>query len=107
MRWNNFAENRPAHDKMPMVRLLAGKGGMTFSDPNEGFRYTMNIIVPEAISTPVMNIGTQLNDGDGSSRAVYVNSVTGMVLGFGGGIALQDVGTILFLKIRLLLKQKR
>lgn len=89
-------KNRPLNENMPMIRLLAGKGGMTFSDPNEGYgKYLLNFVMPEALSAPIGNIATQLIDGDGSDAAIYVNSVTGLALGFLGGITLQDVGTTL------------
>ena len=88
--------NRPYNENLPMVRLLAGKGGMTFSDPNEGrTKNVLNFLVPEALTAPVGNIWTQLEDGDGSDAAIYVNSVTGLVLGLAGGITLGDIGTTL------------
>ncbi|WP_295680195.1 LamG-like jellyroll fold domain-containing protein [uncultured Fibrobacter sp.] len=88
--------DRPYNDNLPMVRLLAGKGGMTFSDPNEGrTKNVLNFLVPEALTAPVGNIWTQLEDGDGSDAAIYVNSVTGLVLGLAGGITLGDIGTTL------------
>ncbi len=86
--------NRPFNENMPMVRLLGGKGGMTFSDPNKGFRNFLNIFIPEGVSTSVMNMVEQF-DGDGSASAIYTNMVTGLALGVLGGIALQDVGTTL------------
>ena len=85
---------RPAHENMPMFRLLAGKGGMTFSDPNEGINNVMNFLIPEGITNTVFNIAAQL-DGDGSSAAIYTNTVTSIVLGILGGIALRDIGTTL------------
>ena len=89
-------KNRTAHENMPMVRLLAGKGGMTFSDPNEGFlKPALNFTVPEALSAPIGNIVTQLKEGDGSAAAKYVNSMTGLGLGYLGAITLQDIGTTL------------
>ena len=42
----------------------------------------LNFIIPEALSAPIGNIATQLVDGDGSGAAVYVNSITGLGLGF-------------------------
>ena len=86
--------NRPFNENLPMIRLLAGKGGLTFSDPNKGFRNFLNIFIPEAVSTTVMNIAAQAR-GDGSASAIYTNIVTGLSLGIAGGIALQDVGTTL------------
>ena len=86
--------NRPFNENMPMVRLLGGKGGLTFSDPNKGFRNFLNIFIPEGVSTSVMNMVEQF-DGDGSASAIYTNMVTGLTLGVLGGIALQDVGTTL------------
>jgi hypothetical protein len=86
--------NRPFNENMPMIRLLAGKGGLTFSDPNKGFRNFLNIFIPEAVSTMVMNIAAQAR-GDGTASAIYTNVVTGLSLGIAGGIALQDVGTTL------------
>ena len=85
---------RPAHENMPMVRLLAGKGGMTFSDPNEGSGEVLNFLIPEGISTAVKNAVAQLG-GDGSASAVYANVETGLVLGLLGGISVRDVGTTL------------
>lgn len=88
--------NRPYNENLPMVRLLAGKGGMTFSDPNGNYaKYMLNFIIPEALSAPIGNIMTQVIDGDGSATAIYVNSVTGLALGVVGGITLWDVGTTL------------
>ena len=88
--------DRPYNENLPMVRLLAGKGGMTFSDPNGSYaKYTLNFFIPEALSAPIGNIMTQVIDGDGSASAVYVNSVTGLSLGVIGGITLWDVGTTL------------
>ncbi len=86
--------NRPFNENMPMIRLLAGKGGLTFSDPNKGARNFLNIFIPEGVSTSVMNMIEQL-EGDGSASAIYTNVVTGLALGVFGGIALQDVGTTL------------
>ena len=86
--------NRPFNENMPMIRLLGGKGGLTFSDPNKGFRNFLNIFIPEGASTSVMNMIEQF-EGDGSASAIYTNMVTGLALGVFGGIALQDVGTTL------------
>lgn len=86
--------NRPFDENMPMIRLLGGKGGLTFSDPNKGFRNFLNIFIPEGVSTSVMNMIAQF-EGDGSASAIYTNMVTGLALGVFGGIALQDVGTTL------------
>ena len=86
--------DRPFNENMPMIRLLGGKGGLTFSDPNKGFRNFLNIFIPEGVSTSVMNVIEQL-EGDGSASAIYTNMVTGLALGVLGGIALQDVGTTL------------
>lgn len=86
--------DRPFNEDLPMIRLLGGKGGLTFSDPNKGFRNFLNIFIPEGVSTSVMNVIEQL-EGDGSASAIYTNMVTGLALGVLGGIALQDVGTTL------------
>ncbi len=86
--------NRAPHDSLPMFRLLYGYGSLAFSDPNKGFRTALNILVPEAITMPILNAAAQMS-GSGDDQALFINTATGIILGTIGGLALQDVGTTL------------
>ena len=87
--------NRTGNDEVPMVRLLGGYGGITFSDPNRGYRRLLNVFLPEATTVPLMNFYEHAFESDGTEHAKFVNSITGLSIGFAGGIAIQDVGTTL------------
>jgi hypothetical protein len=91
----NALIDRAAHDNMPMVRLLGGYGGITFSDPNRGFRRYLNIFIPDALTMPLLNFYEHAFESDGSDHARFVNAMTGMAIGFAGGISIQDVGSTL------------
>ena len=91
----NALIDRAAHDNMPMVRLLGGYGGITFSDPNRGFRRYLNIFIPDALTMPLLNFYEHAFESDGSEHARFVNAMTGMAIGFAGGISIQDVGSTL------------
>ncbi len=87
--------NRSAIGEIPMMRLLGGYGGITFSDPNRGYKRLLNVFLPEATTIPLMNFYEHTFESDGSEHAKFVNSMTGLSIGFAGGIAVQDVGTTL------------
>ena len=87
--------NRTSNENVPMMRLLGGYGGITFSDPNREYRRLLNVFLPEATTIPLMNFYEHAFESDGSDNAKFVNSMTGLSIGFAGGIAIQDVGTTL------------
>ncbi len=81
-------------DSMPMFRLLAGKNSMTFTDPKLSWRNAVSWLVPEALTSAVVNVGAQVAGG-GSGQVNNTNSITGLVLGLLGGVNLQDHGSSL------------
>lgn len=85
-------ENNP--DSLPMFRLLAMDHSMTFTDPDKGFRSGLSIFIPDAISVPIANVAYQLGS-DNSFSTNYTNAMTGLFLGFLGGINVQGTGSSL------------
>ena len=81
-------------DSMPMFRLLAGQHSMTFTDPKLSWRNAVSWLVPEALTSAVVNVGAQAVGG-GSGQVNNTNSITGLVLGLIGGVNLQDHGSSL------------
>ena len=81
-------------DSMPMFRLLAGENSMTFTDPKLSWRNAVSWLVPEALTSAVVNIGA-LVTGGGSARVNNTNTLTGLMLGLAGGVNLQDHGSSL------------
>ena len=81
-------------DSMPMFRLLAGKNSMTFTDPKLSWRNAVSWLVPEALTSAVVNVGAQVTGG-GSARVNNTNTLTGLMLGLFGGVNLQDHGSSL------------
>ena len=81
-------------DSIPMFRLLAGKNSMTFTDPDLSWRNVVSWLVPEALTSAVVNVGAQVAGG-GSGQVNNTNSITGLVLGLLGGVNLQDHGSSL------------
>ncbi|MCQ2061709.1 MAG: GPI inositol-deacylase [Fibrobacter sp.] len=82
-------------ERMPMFRLLAGRNGMTFTDPNpDKNSLGENIyraLVPDVLSLPIENLFSQIT-GNSQGEACYVNSVTSMFSGF-LGISIKDNGS--------------
>ena len=81
-------------DKMPMFRLLAGENSMTFTDPSLGWQGISGFLIPEALTAAMANLYSQFK-GSESFGATTVNSITGLGLGFLGGIYLRGNGTSL------------
>ncbi|MCF0217080.1 MAG: hypothetical protein HUK21_11485, partial [Fibrobacteraceae bacterium] len=81
-------------DSMPMFRLMAGKNSMTFTDPKLGARNLMSLFVPDAITVPWANVAAQISGGE-SFSANYANAITGLVVGFLGGVNVQAHGSSL------------
>ena len=81
-------------DKMPMFRLLAGENSMTFTDPSLGWQGVSGFLIPEALTAAMANLYSQFK-GSESFSATTVNSITGLGLGFLGGIYLRGNGTSL------------
>lgn len=81
-------------DSMPMFRLLAGENSMTFTDPNLSWRNSVSWLVPEALTSAVVNVAKQVVGG-GSGQVNNTNSITGLMLGLAGGINLQAHGSSL------------
>lgn len=85
-------ENIP--DSLPMFRLLAMEHSMTFTDPDKGARSTLSIMIPDALTVPFANFMYQIDSEDSFSEN-YSNAMTGLFLGFVGGINVQGKGSSL------------
>ena len=81
-------------DSIPMFRLLAGKNSMTFTDPDLSWRNVVSWLIPEALTSAVVNVGAQVTGG-GSACVNNTNALTGLMLGLAGGVNLQDHGSSL------------
>lgn len=85
-------ENIP--DSLPMFRLLAMDHSMTFTDPDKGVRSALSIMIPDALTVPFANFLYQIDSEDTFSEN-YSNAMTGLFLGFVGGINVQGKGSSL------------
>lgn len=85
-------ENIP--DSLPMFRLLAMDHSMTFTDPDKGARSALSIMIPDALTVPFANFLYQIDSEDTFSEN-YSNAMTGLFLGFVGGINVQGKGSSL------------
>ena len=81
-------------DSMPMIRILSGRHGMTFSDPgdlDEGFVGGIRTFIPDYAAMPYLNYNAQL-EGSGDMSARYVNALTSFMMGY-AGIPVQKNGS--------------
>lgn len=81
-------------DSLPMFRLLAMDHSMTFTDPDKGARSALSIMIPDALTVPFANFMYQADSEDSFSEN-YSNAMTGLFLGFVGGINVQGKGSSL------------
>lgn len=88
-------------DSLPMFRLLAMDRSMTFTDPDRGIRSKLSIFIPDALTVPIANVAYQIDSGD-SFGLNYSNAITGLLLGFLGGINVQGKGSSLVETISVL-----
>ncbi len=68
-------------DSLPMFRIMAGRYGMTFTDPQDHLAtfYYMGDRDVLLLANPLAQL-----DGDGNVSTRYVNAVTSIVMGFAG-----------------------
>ena len=67
---------------------------MTFTDPDRGIRSKLGIFIPDTLTVPIANVAYQIDSGD-SFGLNYSNAITGLLLGFLGGIHVQGKGSSL------------
>ena len=67
---------------------------MTFTDPDREIRSKLGIFIPDTLTVPIANVAYQIDSGD-SFGLNYSNAITGLLLGFLGGIHVQGKGSSL------------
>ena len=90
----NHLEYMSKIDSLPMIRIMASKDGLTFSDPamvDYGLFNWLSYLIPDNFMLPFANFATQLN-GTGDISTRDVNAFTSLIMGF-GGIPIQQVGS--------------